>query len=367
MTDTEPAQPPTPTPTPTREIGIDVTRAIALIGVCVMNYHGYLNQGAATDDTGFWGRTFNPWTGPLSTRFAATFVTVAGIGVVLLTRRATASGDRAAIAAQRWRLARRGLLLFAFGYFLDWVWQGTILFFYGAYFVVGAFLFTLRARWLLAIGAAAALAAAALQWWALGHDIDDVLYGYSEFSQSPTDLLLDATVRGTHPLLPWLVFFCIGMALGKTLPWRSELKVYLAFGGTLAVLLGYGLSGRLWWHPDLQTTHPFDRGVLYVLTTVGTSVLAVMLISSIAERTKAGATTQALAVAGRTTLSLYVLHVLIFRLLVDWLGWVEPGSGLVAALLFAGFFWVTAVMLANVWSWWRPLGPAEWLYRRLSD
>ena len=192
MTDTEPAepaQPPTPTPTSTREIGIDVTRAIALIGVCVMNYHGYLNQGAATDDTGFWGRTFNPWTGPLSTRFAATFVTVAGIGVVLLTRRATAFGDRAAIAAQRWRLARRGLLLFAFGYFLDWVWQGTILFFYGAYFVVGAFLFTLRARWLLAIGAAAALAAAALQWWALGHDIDDVLYGYSEFSQSPTDLL----------------------------------------------------------------------------------------------------------------------------------------------------------------------------------
>ena len=36
----------------------------------------------------------------------------------------------------------------------------------GAFFVVGAFLFTLRTRWLIAIGALAALAAAGLQWWA---------------------------------------------------------------------------------------------------------------------------------------------------------------------------------------------------------
>ena len=40
---------------------------------------------------------FDPWNGPLSTRFAATFVLVAGVGVTLLTRRSRRSGDAAAV------------------------------------------------------------------------------------------------------------------------------------------------------------------------------------------------------------------------------------------------------------------------------
>lgn len=37
-----------------RLIGLDVTRAIALIGVVVMNYHGYLNDPAIGN--GRWSR-----------------------------------------------------------------------------------------------------------------------------------------------------------------------------------------------------------------------------------------------------------------------------------------------------------------------
>ena len=70
------------TPARDRLIGLDVTRGVALIGVCVMNYHGYLNSGAAQLDRSTLGKFFNPWTGPLSTRFAAVYVAVAGIGVV---------------------------------------------------------------------------------------------------------------------------------------------------------------------------------------------------------------------------------------------------------------------------------------------
>ena len=103
----------------TRSVDLDVVRALALIGVCVMNFHGYLDGRLAATDESFLGALFDPWHGPLATRFAATFVTVAGMGVVLLTRRATLSGDRHAIAEARWRLVRRGALLLAFGYVLD--------------------------------------------------------------------------------------------------------------------------------------------------------------------------------------------------------------------------------------------------------
>ena len=68
------------TPTTTRVIDLDVTRAIALIGVAVMNYHGYLILlGGQVGDSSV-NHFFDPWMGPLSTRFAATFVLIAGMG-----------------------------------------------------------------------------------------------------------------------------------------------------------------------------------------------------------------------------------------------------------------------------------------------
>src|SRR6476661_9152287 len=93
-------------PSAERVIDLDVTRAIALIGVAVMNYHGYLiNLGGSVGKSTI-NRFFDPWMGPLSTRFAATFVLVAGMGVTLLTRRSI--GDPAAVRRRRLTLVRRG-------------------------------------------------------------------------------------------------------------------------------------------------------------------------------------------------------------------------------------------------------------------
>ncbi len=354
-----------------RIIDLDVTRAIALIGVCVMNYHGYLIIRGARPGDGLLARTLDPWTGPLSTRFASTFVVVAGMGVSLLSRRAMTTRDPQLISDARWTLVRRGVVLYAFGYFLNWVWPGTILFYYGAYFVAGALLFTLRSRWLVLVGGAAALAAAALQWWVVdrttaGRPPIWFISGSAGQHTSPRDLVLDTFVRGTHPLLPWLAFLCAGMVLGRMLPFPPLLRIRLAFGAVLCIALGYGLHGTLPWHPVLRSTHPFDYGLLYTLTSMGAAVLAVCVIGGIAHATASSAFTQMLAVTGRTTLSLYVLHVLVFNLVVDWLGWIEPGS-LATSLAFALVFWMTAIVLANLWSFWQPIGPLEWVYRRFSD
>jgi len=355
-----------------RYVELDVVRAVALIGVCVMNYHGYLIIDGAEHSRGtFFQRVFDPWQGPLATRFAATFVTVAGMGITLLTRRSRADGGHAAISADRWKLVRRGVLLFTFGYFLNWVWDGTILFFYGAYFVVGAMLFTLRSRWLVAIGTGAALAAAGLQWWALervaaGHDVSWLFLGSAGDTRSPRDLVLDTFVRGTHPLLPWLVFLCMGMVLGRLMPFSTIHRVQLAFAGVLCLAFGYAANAAVVWHPVLESTTPFDRGVFYTLTTVGSSLLAVSVVGGIAAATAGSSATKALANAGQTTLTLYVGHVLVYNLLVHWLGWVRPG-GLGTALAFAALYWMAAVAAAVAWQRWRGIGPLEWFYRRFSD
>jgi uncharacterized protein len=105
--------------------------------------------------------------------------------------------------------------------------------------------------------------------------------------------------------------------------------------------------------------------VLYTAGTLGSSLVAVGLLSALAERWSAAAPVELLRRAGRTTLSLYVLHVLVFRFVVDTHRWVGP-TGLDTALVFAGLFWVHAVALAAVWLAFTPLGPVEAVYRRFG-
>jgi len=359
-----------------RLIGPDVTRGVALIGVVVMNYHGYLNGSTASagpDAT--WAQSlFDPWKGVLATRFAATFVTVAGVGITLLTRRGVASGDRTAISADRWRLVRRGVLLYLFGLILNWIWSGTILFFYGAFFVIGALLFTLRSRTVLTIGAVAAVVAAAIRWWAAvriedGHSVAWLLSPGTFATRSPRGLLFDTFLNGTHPVLPWLAFLCVGIVLGRhltDLPRRA-----LVVAGVSLTALTYAINHLVLTNTDgavartVASTRYGDRGVLYTLGTVGTSVVAYCVITWLAERFSATWPVTALAAAGRTTLSLYVVHVLVFRLLVD--TWhVVGGTGLDTALVFALAFWVFAILVASWWQRFIGQGPLERLYRKFG-
>ena len=354
----------------TRVIDLDVVRAVALIGVAAMNFHGYLIVRGSEVGDSLVNRVFNPWTGPLSTRFAATFVLVAGMGVTLLTNRSRLGTDRWARSTDRWILIRRGVALYAFGYVLDWIWSGTILFFYGALFLVASALFTLRIRWLIAIGATSSLAAAGIQWWAFeraagGHDTAWLL---GPSFRSPRGLVFDTFVNGTHPLLPWLTFLCAGMVLGRLLPLSGRWRVGLAAGGAVLVAFTYTLDHVASDTPlstVLVSTHPFDRSLIYTVGTLGSSVTAFCLIGWLAQRSRHSMVTRALAATGCTTLTLYVLHVLVFNLVVDWHHWVRP-AGLDTALAFAGVFWVTAVVAATLWQRLVGMGPLERVYRRFG-
>lgn len=364
----------------------DVVRAIALIGVVVMNYHGYLNGAAAAagPDSTFGQRLFDPWQGVLSTRFAATFVLIAGVGITLLTERSRAGGDPAAIADDRVRLVRRGAVLYLGGLVLDWIWPGTIIFFYGAFFVAGALLFTLRTRTILVIGGLSIAAAAAIQWWAIerrldGRSVDWLFFPRTLSTESPRGLLLDTVVNGTHPVLPWLAFLCVGIVVGRLLTApglsvervRSELGRLLGIG--LVLVAGSYLLHEVLVSSDpadavrnsLVSTRPFDRGPLYVLGAIGTSLVALAIVWWLAERASGSLPVRVLAVAGRTTLTLYVAHVFVFNLLVNDWEWVRR-TGLDTALVFAGVFWVLAIAAAWVWSERVGQGPLERWYRRFG-
>lgn len=352
--------------------GPDVVRAVALIGVVVMNYHGYLvfrGVGRVPDATVV-ERFFDPFTGPLSTRFASTFVLTAGVGVTLLTRRVVAGGDAVAITEMRWRLVRRGLALYVLGQLLDVIWRGTIILYYGAMFAIAALLFTLATRWIVAIGLASALAGWGIATWSFWRieDGQDVTWLFQPGRDSIRRFVFELTVNGTHPLLPWLVFFCAGIVIGRVLGlshwrrWCGGLGIWLFAVATLIS----GLADTPF-TTQLLSRHPFDRGLVYVASALGTSLIAFAGISWLADRAigRADLLVEPLRRAGQMTLTLYIAHILVFNLLVDWLDVVQPG-GIGTALAFAFCFWVVAIAAGAWWHRTYGRGPVERIYRAIG-
>lgn len=349
-----------------RRPGPDVVRAVAMAGVVVMNYHGYLILRGGQRYGNELYELFDPWNGPLATRFAATFVLTAGVGVTLMTR--SSIGDPAATTAMRWRLVRRGLLLYGIGLVFDMIWNGTILTYYGALFAIAALLFTLRSRWVLAVGLGAVLAAWAVRWWRYERELD----GYSTAwltdptSGSPRGLVFDLAINGTHPLLPWLAFFCVGIVVGRVLgtTWWRPAAMGVGFvcfaGATMIDASITGLRAR-----TLLNDNPWDRSPVYVASALGTALIAFAAISWVADRYEHTAIIDWLQRAGQLSLTIYLGHALVFNLLVDWLDVIEP-AGLATSLTFAMVYWVLATAGAVAYQRRFGRGPAETVYRRLT-
>lgn len=353
-----------------RLVALDVVRAVALIGVVAMNYVGALVTPGR--DRGFWGRVFDPYTGTLSTRFAATFVLVAGVGITLLTDRARRDGDSEEIRRVRLRLARRGLLLYLVGYVLDFTWPGTILFFYGAYFLIATVLFQLATRWLVVIGAGAGVIASAVGTWAAWKRdrFEPVDWLGFDRIESIQDLVVRTFLDHTHPVLPWIAFLCAGMIIGRHLStlsaWRRKVMTF----ATATVIVIYVVSsvldttssrdGVIVHHvTSLQT---YDRGLLYLVSTLAIAIVSFLMIAMIAERWPATSFIVHLQRAGQLSLSLYLLHVLVFTIAVDWFGWIG-GESLSTALWFAAGFWAVGIAVASWWHHRIGRGPAEIVYR----
>ena len=358
---------------------LDVARAIALFGVVVMNFHAYLNGTRSMYPThpSVWERMFNPLTGPLTTRFAATFVLVAGIGVSLFTQRARESNSRADIQHARVVLLRRGALLYIVGYYVQWVWPGTILFYYGAYFIIAAAVFACSSRQLVGLCAASIVAAAGLSWWRASQLIDgNNTRWLSPSPNSPRNLLIRTFVDYTHPVFPWIAFFIAGIVLGRHIHHLSKIRLRLMFFAILVVLATHvanflfapasQIADRDFVLTKLLSTQPLDRGVLFSTGTLATAIVALCLVSLVVEHAARSVLTNLfvkfLARAGRMTLSVYFLHVVCFNLLVHQLHWVSA-TGLDTALVLSVSFYVVALVLANGWNKHFGLGPAERAYR----
>lgn len=359
-----------------RAIGLDVARAVAMIGVVVMNYHGMINfSGWSSHPTSLIERVFDIRSGALSTRFAALFMVTAGVGVTLLSDRARRSGTHADIVDVRLRLLRRGSILLISGWLLDLAWPGTILFHYGAFFVLAAFIFHLRTRMLTVIAAAAALTAVCIATWRRMRLLDDdpTLWVSPSHIESVQDLMARVFLGYTHPAFPWFAFLVVGMIMGRHL---DAIRIHarrILIGSCAAIVVAYVMATAIRSFDVSERAIPYivssmqpdERGLAYTVSTLAIAVFGLVAVSMAAERHSSHVLVVGLQRAGQLSLTIYLGHVLFYYAIHDWMGW-GIGDGLGSALFLAFLYWMLAI---TVGSWWHHrigAGPAERLYRLIG-
>ena len=360
---------------PSRIPSLDLTRAFALVGVVMMNYHSYLNKDKAfyPPRPSFAEQIFNPLSGILTTRFAATFVLVAGMSIALLVQPAMQSGNAELIRSAQMKLARRGLFLYALGAAVQWIWPGTILFYYGAFLLISAVMCTWSNRSLVAVAVASTAVSTGLSAWR-GYQLfeGNFTQWLSPAPNSPRNLLIRTFFDYTHPVFPWIAFICAGIILGRNLDRLAQLRTRIMLWS--GVLLFATFLIRTFVMPDslssqsdyaLQralSTNNHEHSVLHVTSSLAVALIAFCAISLV---TDSRATSRAVAFFARTgqmTLSIYLAHVLVFNLVVNWLNWVRP-TGLDTALVLSLAFYAVAVPASSLYFRRFGIGPCERVYR----
>lgn len=210
-----------------RLVGLDVARCLALLGMVAAHV---LAQRTAD------GRlAWHTWL--VEGRSSALFAVLAGVSLVLLSRRASRLG-----------LAVRALLVAAWGLVLGELDSGLaiILTNYGLLFLLGLPFLRLRARTLFAWAAAwVVLAPVASQ--LLRPHLPDRGAASPELGQlaHPGHLVSELLVTGYYPCLTWMAYLLLGLAVGRCDLRSRSVQTGLLGGGAAVALVTFVASRAL--------------------------------------------------------------------------------------------------------------------------
>jgi len=358
---------------PSRLEGLDLARALAVFGMVVVNFEVVLV--AAGSGPGWLAEL----TGLLHGRAAATFVVLAGMGVSLLSRWARESAERAPLLRARGTLLRRALLLFVVGALYTPIWPADILHFYGLYLACAVLLLRAPSSRLWAFAIATTLAAPLLLVtldYEAGWDWATLEY---EGLWTPAGALRHLFFNGFHPVVPWLAFLLVGMALGRLelaatrvrrrlLLWGAASAAVAELGSRLFIAMfaeAVGDAEREGLEALLGTA-PMPPALLFVVAGTGTACAVIGACLSAAGRWGRSRWMGPLLATGRLALTLYVAHVVVGMGSLEALGWLE-GRSRAFALGAAIAFCVGAVLFSQLWSLRFERGPLEALLRKLSS
>jgi uncharacterized protein len=353
-----------------RIVGYDLARAVALLGMLLVNFSVLLGSGSSGP---IW---LDYLIEMIQGRAAATFVVLAGVGLSLLSKSVYLSEDRAAINVKRLTLFKRSLFLLVIGLF-NFVLSpiSDILHFYAVYIAIGAFLLTLPNRSLVAL-TLVTIASRPL-----------VLTGFDfvknwDFTTTDTGIgnILGIgghfLFNGCFPVIPWMALVMMGMWIGRRDLSDRSLRKKLLLTGIGAIIIAESLSrvgmyllssaqhGRV-----LEKLLPlfqivsWDSIPLFMISSMGTALIVISLSTILADKYSNARWLKPHIAAGQMTLSLYVAHIIVGTLFLKVIETLDvelfffPVWGTIV-------FYTSGLVFSYYWTKRFRRGPLELLMRR---
>lgn len=217
-----------------RLVGVDTARGVALIGMIII--HIFPPQG-----TSFASAVAET---VISGRAAALFAVLAGVGISLSTggRTPLTGVARAGAAAA---VLVRAAVLFVLGLALHFALHppvAVILDYYGIMFLMTIPLIGVRPARACAVAAACCVAGPLLSHLIIEHSPSLATH---EVPHDARGALAWFMVAGTFPVLPWMTYVLVGLAVGRLDLGRLRVGVGLLVSGTALALISSGVSALL--------------------------------------------------------------------------------------------------------------------------
>ncbi len=346
-----------------RIIGIDVARALAIIGMILVNFKVALG--------GEGNLLLQHIVGILEGKAAATFVVLAGVGIAMMSK--NRMGNRSALQKIKLKIAKRAFILFVIGLFYMPIWPADILHFYGIYMLLVLFFIKKTPRTVLT------MAWVLVFIYPLCFFFFDYETGwnfktleYSDFWTLP-GFLRNLFFNGFHPVVPWAAFMLVGLWYGKHNLQDTVLVKKMMWAGLL-VFAGVQMLSLALQHfvfgtdaNELQYligTSPMPPLPFYM---VSAAALAICTISGcILLCKKNNIVITSLRNTGQLAFTFYVAHVFIGMGMVELVAGERMGQlSIEFSMGYALLFSAACIGFANSWLRYRPLGPLEWAIKKV--
>lgn len=217
---------------PGRLVGIDIARAVALLGM--FTQHVSLD-GEGGQSTGWVAWVFTEAAG----RASVLFFVLSGVSLSVIAARGSASAAPTVLYRRGFLLLTGGLLLTAS------IWPASILQHYGIAFLAAPLLLRLGWRGLTAVTAAGLVGGPVLLLFARNWTSEVVGVADGQAGQWVLGTAWELAVSGLYPMVLWIGFFTAGMLIGRLDLGDRRTLVRLTVASLVAVLVVGFTAARL--------------------------------------------------------------------------------------------------------------------------
>jgi len=355
-----------------RIIGIDVARALAVIGMIIVNFKIALgSQG---------NQTLEFITGLLEGKAAALFVVLAGVGLAFMSNSAIAKKDVEKLKRIKTKIGKRAAFLFIVGLLYTPIWTADILHFYGIYMLFALLALTSERKYIIGFATLLVLLFPFLVM------IMDYEVGWNFETLEYIDFwTIEGFVRnlfynGFHPVIPWAAFMLIGLWFGKldlnnsiiikkSLWWSLGFFVVINLFSIVTIsILAEGNEKIAAELQEIVGTSTMPPMPFYMISGSSLAIAIISICILIAKRLEGNFLIDALNKTGQLALTFYVAHVIIGMGIMEAIYPNQMGKlSLEFSFVYALIFSVLCIIFAIIWTRYKKSGPLEWIMRKVTD